>query len=314
MKKVILIISAVMLLVTSCYRKELLEPAHHHGEQVMVNVKVEVDVDEYINEETARAYEDILRTARTVTIIAYPKSETGHYGVHRIDSLSGSIWLMPGKYDLLLYTSDFFELDGIYYRNITELDRCEAYTNQVKVPSKANVKSYVIDEPDPLFVHLYEDFEVVEGDNQLESGLQPMSYRYWFEVDVDGLDYISSVYMEIAGMYTSVYLADGSHNEDEYATQKVETSLHKEENKIKGEFLSFGPHQDDSVKNTMVLTFINGRTIRIELDDISPEIKKLKKGGKIPITQKIVINVGDEGSGFDPVVDEWDDEEVIIPI
>mgnify|MGYP006976688149 FL=1 len=54
--------------------------------------------------------------------------------------------------------------------------------------------------------------------------------------------------------------------------------------------MSFGPHQDDQVKNSMVLTFINGRTISVQLDDISPEIKRLVKGGEIIITQKIVIN------------------------
>lgn len=313
MKRIIFIVSSVILLVTSCYRKELLEPTHHHGEEVMININVAVDVDEDIDSESALAYEAILKTARSVNIVAYPRDATAMYGVHKIDGLSGSIWLMPGHYDLLIYTSDFYDLDGVYYRNIEKYGQAEAYTTQAKV-SRTKVKSYVIEQPDPLFVHLYENYHVVVGENKLESGLDPMSYRYWFEVDVDGLDYISSVYMEIDGMYTSVYMMDGSHNEDEYALQKVETQICKDENKIKGEFFSFGPHQDDSVKNTMVLTFINGRTIRIELDDISPEIKKLKKGGKIPITQKIVINVGDEGSGFDPIVDEWDDEEVIIPI
>lgn len=313
MKKLIYILSALLLVVTSCHRKSLLEPGHHHGEEVYVKIRVDVEADEYIDEEATLEYESILTGARSVNIVAYPLDDTGYYGIHKINGLSGTIWLMPGRYDLLIYTSDFHDIDGVYYRNIEKYGQAEAYTTQAKV-SRTKVKSYIIEQPDPLFAHLYENYQVVVGENKLESGLDPMSYRYWFEVDVDGLDYISSVYMEIDGMYTSVYMMDGSHNEDEYALQKIETQICKDENKIKGEFFSFGPHQDDSVKNTMVLTFINGRTIRIELDDISPEIKKLKKGGKIPITQKIVINVGDEGSGFDPIVDEWDDEEVIIPI
>ena len=68
------------------------------------------------------------------------------------------------------------------------------------------------------------------------------------------------------------------------------------------------------MKNSMVLTIINGRTIKIKLDDISPEIKKLRKGGEIEISQKIVINVGDSGAGFIPEVQEWEEEEVVIPI
>ena len=78
--------------------------------------------------------------------------------------------------------------------------------------------------------------------------------------------------------------------------------------------MSFGPHQDDQVKKSMVLTFINGRTISVQLDDISPEIKRLVKGGEIIITQKIVINVGDDGSGFTPEVEDWEEENVVIPI
>lgn len=312
MSRIMIAISMLMLLATSCYRKDLLEPDHHHGEPVYVNIKIDVAVDEYIDEENALVYEAILETARSITVVAYPLDETGVYGVHKINGLSGTIWLLPGRYDLLIYTSDFYDLDGTFYRGMDLLSQAEAYTNQAKVRSK--VKSYVISEPDPTFVHAYKGFVVTEGDNTLESGLDPISYRYWFHVDVEGLDYITSAYMEIDGMYTTAFMADGSHREDEFASQKIETTLHKDENKIKGEFFSFGPHQDDSVKNSMVLTFINGRTIKIQLEDISPEIKKLRKGGEIIIKQKIVINVDDTGAGFDPVVKDWDDEEVVFPI
>lgn len=312
MKKLIYILSALLLVVTSCHRKSLLEPGHHHGEEVYVKISVDIEADEYIDEEATLEYESILTGARSVNIVAYPLDDTGYYGIHKINGLSGTIWLMPGRYDLLIYTSDFYELDGTFYRGYEDITKMEAYTNQAKV--RGEVKSYVISNPDPTFVHTYRNFMVTEGENELESGLEPVSYKYWFEIHVEGLDYITSAYMEISGMYTSVFLNDGAHREDEYATQKVETSLHKDENKIKGEFFSFGPHQDDSVKNTMVLTFVNGRTIKIELEDVSSEIKKLIKGGEIPIGQKIVINVDDTGTGFTPEVGEWDDEEVIIPI
>ena len=115
-------------------------------------------------------------------------------------------------------------------------------------------------------------------------------------------------------MYNTVYMANGSHREDQYATQSAETIIDEANNQIRGEFFSFGPHQDSEVKNSMILTFINGRTIRIKLDDISSEIKRLTKGGEIIIEQKIVINVGDDGSGFVPEVKDWEEIEVVIPI
>lgn len=316
MKRWIFILASLVLLSAGCVRKDLLEPGHHHGSEVFISIDIDVDVDTDVETgDDPDLYKNILKTARSVTIVAYPLDENGHYGIHKIDGLEGTIWLLPGKYDLLLYTSDFHDLDGIFYRGIKDVNTAEAYTNQVKSSkTKAEVKSYDIDEPDPLFVHYYKGFEVTKGDNKLESGLQPMSYKYWYEVDVDGLDYITSAWLEVDGMYTSVFLADGSHREDEYGTQRVESTIHKDENKIKGEFFSFGPHQDSDVKNSIIITFINGRTIRVKMDDISPEIKKLRKGGEIVIEQKIVINVDDTGSGFVPEVEDWVEEEVEIPI
>jgi len=315
MRRMSFIFAAIIMLCVSCHRKELLEPDHHHGQEVMIDIDVEVGVDTDVETgDDPEMYKNILKGARSVTIISYPLSPTATYGIHKINGLSGTIWLMPGDYDLMLYTSDFYDLDGIYYRGSEAAGTFEAYTSQVKVSKTKNVKSYNMEDPDPLFTHFYENFTVVEGQNKVEEGLQPMSYKYWFEVDVDGLDYITSATLEIDGMYTSVYLANGSHREDEYGTQRIETTIHKDENKIRGEFFSFGPHQDSEVKNSMILTFVNGRTIRIQLDDISPEIKRLTKGGEIVIEQKIVINVDDTGAGFQPIVEEWDEEEVVIPI
>lgn len=317
MRRLSFILAALLMLVSaSCQRKVLLEPDHGHGVPVSISVDVEVDVDSEVQTgDDPNMYRNILKTANTVTIVAYPRSETAVYSVNRINGFSGVIWLMPGDYDLLLYTSDFHEVDGIHYRSMEVSHEAEAYTTAVKVSkTKNDVKSYNMEAPDPLFTHFYENYTVVVGENKVSEGLQPMSYKYWFEVDVEGLDYITSAILEIDGMYTSVYMRNGDHREDEYGTQRVEATIHKDENKIRGEFFSFGPHQDSEVKNSMILTFINGRTIRVELDDISPEIKKLTKGGEIVIDQKIVINVGDTGSGFVPEVEGWEEEEVVIPI
>lgn len=317
MRRIINIISVLIVIFScSCTRKVLLEPGHHHGEEI----KVRIDLDALEDADVEKGdkpdyYKDMLSSARSITVLAQPLYGKEKFSVHQIDSLEGSIWLMPGEYDIIIYTSDFYDVDGIYYRGLEEHGAPEAFTYQVKASKNNELKSYNIAEPDPLFVGNERGFAVIEGvENKLEKGMTPISYRYWFEIDVDGLDYITSAYMEIDGLYTSVFLADGTHRDDEYGTQRIETTIHKDENKIKGEFLAFGPHQDSEVKNSMVITFINGRTIRVKLDDISSEIKKLTKGGEIKIDQKIVINVGDTGSGFTPNVTDWEEVEVSIPI
>lgn len=305
MRRLFQIILAVVIAVAfaGCHRKPLMEPGHHHGDAVMISIKLEV----------SGSAESTL-TPGSFSLIAYPKDGSGPVMQERVKGTSGTVYITPAVYDILVYSSDFYELDGIFYRGLDNPETAEAFTRQA-LKSKDGVKSeFVMENPDPLFAYLYEDFEVVPGENVLNVELIPRSYKYWFTVDVDGLDYITSAYMEIAGMYTSAFLTSGANRDDEYGIQMVETRIIKDENKIYGEFYSFGPHQSEDVRNTMVLTFINGRTIKVELNDMTPQIKILTHGGEIPIEQKIVINVGDSGAGFNPGVDDWDDDVVEIPI
>ncbi len=319
MKMKLLILLAALMACVSCQRKDLLEPGHRHGNRIPFIVKA--DMDTHVPEGVffdSLYYSNTLKNARTTTVISYPLDLDVPIERHTLDSLSGEIWLLPGKYNLLVYTSDFYELDGVFYKNTEDPYKTEAHTNQVETTknnTKPNVKSYDISEPDPLYAKLMEYVQIKEKrDTTLTTTLEPLSYRYWYEVEVDGLDYITQAYLKIEGMYTNVYLADGSHNNNEYASQVTNATIHKEENRIKGEFYSFGPHQGEDVKNSMILTFVNGRTISVKLDDISPEIKRLKKGGEIIIKQKIVINVGDDGSGFQPTIKDWEEDEITIPL
>lgn len=314
-----MILLAVAAMV-SCQRKELLEPGHRHGYKIPLTIKLDIEKPEldsiYFD---SLYYSNTLATARTITVVAYPEDKTMPIETYYLDSLVGDIWLVPERsYHLMAYTSDFYDLDGIFYSGMDNPFKAEAKTNQVEKTKdkETGVKSYDISDPDPLFAKLLENVYIYKKskDTSITTSMTPLSYRYWYEVEVEGLDYITEAYLKIDGMYTSVYLADGSHKPEEYGSQRIPATIHKDENKIKGEFLSFGPHQDDNVKNSMVLTFINGRTINVQLNDISPEIKRLVKGGEIKIKQKIIINIGDDGSGFKPVVDDWDNEEVEIPI
>lgn len=317
MKMRMIILLAALVAMVSCQRKDLLEPGHRHGEKIPLNILLDMDMEVedgvYFD---SLYYSNLLSTARTATVITYPLDLDVPVETHVLDSLSSYIWLLPGTYNMLVYTSDFHELDGIFYKNLRDPYKAEASTNQVETTKDdALVKSFDISDPDPLYARLLENVKIRKRrDTTINTTVDPLSYRYWYEVNVEGLEYITEAYLKIDGMYTNVFLADGSHSEDEYATQRAPATIHKDENKIKGEFFSFGPHQDDDIKNSMVLTFVNGRTISVKLDDISPEIKRLKRGGEIIITQKIVINVGDDGSRFEPIVDEWEEEETVIPI
>lgn len=298
------VIVTIAVLLCGCQRKALLEPGHHHGNLVGISIALKVQTQVQMDAE-----------CRSFTVIAFPKDPSAHVETVNIKGSRGSFYLVPATYDVLVYTSDFYDLDANYYRGMDNMYTAEAYTRQVLKSKEGTKSEFVMENPDPLFACLYEDLEVEANDgNSITVELEPRSYKYWFWVNVKGLEYLSSAYMEIQGMYTSAFLWDGSNRDEEYGVQSVETVLYKDQDKIYGEFWSFGPHQSEDVRNTMVLNFINGRNIRVQLDDITDLIKPLTHGGEIRIEQSFVINAGDSGSGFEPEVGEWEDVGVDIPI
>ena len=90
--------------------------------------------------------------------------------------------------------------------------------------------------------------------------------------------------------------------------------MDKANNRIYGEFWSFGPHQNSAIKNKIILRFLNGKSTTIELNDITDRIKPLTNGGEIIVTQRFIITGGDGGAGFTPDVDDWDEKIILLPI
>ena len=170
--------------------------------------------------------------------------------------------------------------------------------------------------PDPLFSKLLKGIEITNLTQQtIDEQLEQRSYKYWLTIQVEGLQYVHSAYMQLEGWYTSVYLVDGVHKEEEEAIHTVEMSFNEAKGNIYGEYWSFGPHQSQEIKNRMVLTFVNGKSQVIELKDMSAHIKSLKTGGEIVITQKIVITGDDKNdTGFIPSIVDWEDIEIEKPI
>ena len=80
------------------------------------------------------------------------------------------------------------------------------------------------------------------------------------------------------------------------------------EGELYGEFWSFGPNAREDISNTITLYFVNGDVIVMKLQDLSPQIKTLTKGGEIIVTEKLEIK-GPAG-GFQPGVGDWNDTDV----
>ena len=283
---------------------------------------VQVEVADLLPDSLA-SFEDL--RMRSVNLIFYPVSGENPIKGSIVDT-TGSISVPHGKYSLLIYSSDFFDLDGLFYRGIEQPETAEAYTHQ---HTRSDLVMQ-IEEPDPLFCFYTDDFdpenqkeeEENEADEQpvhVSVVLIPLVYTYRFKIRVEGLQNFRSATAIVTGMYTSVFLTNSCHREDEAAAMQVKMKKSTEsasEGFIYGEFRSFGSHQRNDVNHHISIVFNNDETKIVELDDLTIPIKSIPHGGEIVIKQKIVIKDSDGGEegAFDPKVYDWDDVVIPLPV
>lgn len=307
-KNRITIILAVIfqLCVVSCIRDN--EPC----DECEKKETVDVAITDLLPDSLA-TFEDL--NMRTASMVLYPSSGKSSFA-QTLYGENGKISLPCDSYSLLIYTSDFFELDANYYRGMEQPETAESYVRQ----QIENGIIYV-DEPDPLFSSYIENYNPEESSEKLSVTLRPRVFTYRFKIAVEGIQYLQSAMATVTGMYTSAFLKDGHHREGEEGTMRVvlkktEVNPEKNEGYLYGEFRSFGPHQRKDVKHHISISLSNGETKVVELDDLTTPIKSLTRGGEILIKQKIVIKdngSGGQGGDFNPGVVDWEDIEIPVP-
>lgn len=304
--KIVVILAVIFQLsVVSCIRDE---PCTEVEEKEIVDVVI---TD--LLPDSLATFEDL--NMRTVNLSFYRSSDNCIF-TRTLLGDNGKITLPDGSYSVLVYTSDFFELDAVFYRGMEHPETAEAYARQ----QTENGVLYV-EEPDPLFCSYIEDFNPDEHFEKLSIVLQPKVFTYRFKIAVEGIQYLQSAVAMVTGMYTSSYLKDGHHRESEEAAMRVqlkktEVNPEKNEGYLYGEFRSFGSHQRKDVKHRLSIALTNGETKIVELDDLTASIKSMPHGGEVVIKQKIVIKDnggGGQGSDFNPGLTDWDDIEIPVP-
>ena len=308
---------AVALFVSAaCQRKDLMEPHDHF------NLIINAHFDEEAQSQLQSLKSGYAKNGepRSTNYILYEKSSRRIAYKGKFEGLRGGVYVEEGMYDLLIYTTDFNEYDANFFRNLNDPALAETYTRQSSVDDpmpRTDVTEVYMVEPDPTFSVLQEDIIVLSGyeNQELDVQLIQKSFKYYLTIKAKGLQNIHTAKMNISGMYTSAFLTTDEHRMNEAGIQTVDMEIRRDPNdkltgsgSVYGEFWAFGPNQREEISNSITLYFINGDVITIKLQDLTPQIKTLTRGGEIIVEEQLEIK--GPPSGFQPGVGDWNDTNV----
>lgn len=321
MKKITtLIITLILLLSVGCQRKELMDPHDHYN----LIINAHFDEEAQLQLKSLKSGYAKNGEPRTTSYVLYENNSQNIAYRGNFDGIKGGIYVPEGIYDLLVYTTDFNEYDANFFRNLNDKTIAETYTRQSPIGDatpRTDVTEMYIVEPDPTFSALVEDIIVLEEyENQtVDVDFVQKSFKYYLTIKAKGLHNIHTATMNISGMYTTAYLTNEEHRENESGTQSLDMVItrydmndHVGEGELYGEFWSFGPNQREDISNSIILHFVNGQVITMKLKDLTPQIKALTRGGEIIVEQKLEIR--GPGGGFQPSVGDWNDTNVDIEL
>lgn len=309
-----LLITFTLFASAGCQRKDLLDPHEHR------NLTIRAHIDDYALDQLLSQKSNGYSKPgepRTTSYILYEKNSQKVAYSGSFDGLEGGMYVQEGIYDLLVYTTDFNEYDANFFRGMNKKETAETHTRQTPINGatpRSDVTEVYMVEPDPTFSVLKEEIVVFQGQENevVEVEFVQKSFKYYLTIKAKGLQNIHTAKMNISGMYTQAYLTNEDHRMNEAGTQTVDMEITRYdpkdvlgEGEIYGEFWSFGPNAREDISNSITLYFINGDVITMKLQDISPQIKTLTRGGEIIVTEKLEIK-GPSG-GFQPGVGDWND-------
>ena len=313
-----ILMAAVLFVSAACQRKDLLDPHEHR------NLTIKTSFDSLARAQLGSlksGYTDLGVPASTKYVL-YDKLQDKVAYTGSFKGFEGGAYAPEGLYDLLVYTSDFNELDANFYRGMNDVMTAETHTRQSSIEDKSRTNFVEMNmvEPDPTFAVLQRDVLIIEGqeDNVIEVEFVQKSFKYYLTIRATGLHNIHTAKMSISGMFTSAFLASDEHRMDEAGTQTLDLEIHYDSDPapeidngyLYGEFWAFGPHSREDIVNEITMYFVNGSMYSMRLKDLTPQIKRLTKGGEIVVEE--VLDIKGPPSGFQPGVGDWNETDVEI--
>lgn len=318
---------ALVLLAAGCERRPLEDPGYNN----MIRVKVDVNA---ISNVTCDIYNDKIPVPEiddeVMHVIFYGQDDRiaaeSFISERSTDTegntvISGNIAVAPGTYKMLIWN---FGTESTVIGDYQRFSLAEAYTNTVsdnilsRYESKVGENEIVVYEPDHLVV-ARNDRETIpyhSGVYTVQADARSVVETYYLQIKIDGLEYVASAQAFLSGMASGNLLSEGRPITDPQNT--VYFTLLKSDDKgvpvVCNNFNTFGRIEDSD--NQLQVTFDirtkDGRTVQksfdisdlfLSEDCIDHHWLLLEETIKIDPPE----NPGG-GGGFDPGVEDWEDE------
>ena len=319
-------LAAVLLLSAGCIRRPLEDISEYTRVKVKVNVKNihNVTCDIYnekiphpeINPEAMHVIffkqdEDVVAAETFITNV-----ETEDDGS---TSLTGDIAIYPGTYRMLIYdygTEETIVKDYYHYDLAYAYTEAAPYTVKSKFSTKTGETADIVNEPDHLVVasNAAETIPYHDGLYTISTEAHSVVESWYLQIKVDGLEYVGSAQAVLSGMVRENLIATDTRVSDPEAT--VWFRLQKSDDDgvpvICTVFNTFGriPESANDLSVTFNIQTTDGRTVKCEYDisDLFLTEDAVQRHWLLLEDTITIDPPAQTGGGFDPAVDDWEEE------
>ena len=341
-RRIVILALAVLTVLTGCMRRDLEYGSVNLNLRLKINLNVRVNgkFEELPNPEMMRVMFFDPETYELVTESYLPPT-------------GGRISLPPGKYKFIGYNFDteatllrndrnYYSIEA--YTNEVSNAMKSSILNSIRYGRSATKagtdedawaaaltkvqESAIIYEPDHLFVS-HQDVEVlnIQEDQTIEADAETIIETWQISVRIKNEQYMASARALLTGQIASNFIGfpkeEGKTDTDVVLMFDMNAGTDKYENDIVvGKFNTFGknPHVESRLWLTIIIKTVGGDTVEWHRD-ITDEFftEDAIEDQTIHIEEEIEVPQPDNpggggGGGFQPGVDDWDEENVPINI
>ena len=340
-RRLVILLFAVLTILTGCKRREL-----EYG-SANLNLRLNLNLNVRVNGQT-----EVLPTPEMMRVMFFDPDTYDLVTESYLPANGGRVSLPPGKYKFIGYNFDteatllrndrnYYSIEA--YTNEVSSSMKASILNSIRYgrsATKSNPdedawevalskvqESAIIYEPDHLFVS-HKDIEVlnIAGDQTIEADAETIIETWQISVRIKNEQYMASARALLTGQIASNFIGlpkeEGKTDTDVTLLFDMSAGSDADNNDIVvGKFNTFGknPSVMSRLWLTIILKTVGGETVEWHRD-ITDEFmdEDNLEDQTIYIEEEIVVpepqGGGSGGGGFQPGVDDWEEENVPINI